>query len=405
MFTKSIKLLSIFSVIVMAWSCQGQTNEAKSQPTVASSHKIVGGPFENGEYMFIDMPKNIKVSDTSPGWNQSGQKLLITGTIFKMDGKTPAPNIIMYYYQTDVNGYYSSSDNKMSKAARHGDIRGWVKTDENGKYSIYTVRPAAYPNSAEPAHIHPSIKEPDINNPYYIDEFVFDDDPILTTAKRKNMRNRGGSGVLRLLEQGDLQIAEHNIILGLNIPDYPEKYNATESSGRAVGEDIMSFTPFHAYGPDKGSKTCPICKYGRYHGILYFVGDNPNWDNISIWLKFLESESKARKKYLKAYFVYGNDKNYNEALVRQQLEELGQALNIEYTALTFVPSFSDTASDIDLNRINPDVGNTFLIFKHSNIVAKYINLKPTPENFERLSETLDATQGDYFQLSSPKQKN
>jgi protocatechuate 3,4-dioxygenase beta subunit len=219
------------------------------------------------------------------------------------------------------------------------------------------------------------------------------------------MRNRGGSGVLRLLEQGDLHIAEHNIVLGLNIPDYPEKYNTTESSGRAVGEDIMSFTPFHAYGPDKGSKTCPICKYGRYHGILYFVGDNPNWDTISMWLKFLESESKIREKYLKAYFVYGNDKNYNEALIRQQLEALGEALNIEYTALTFVPSFSDKASDIDLNRINTKVENTFLIYKHSNIVAKFINLTPTPENFDRISEALDATQGDYFQLSQAKPRN
>jgi len=222
MYRKSINLFYIFFVLILAWSCQGQINDSKSQKTSQRNQDIVGGPFENSEYMFINIPKNIKASDTSPGWNQPGQKLLITGTVYELDGKTPAPNVIMYYYHTDINGYYSISENNSSKASKHGYIRGWIKTDKNGKYSIYTVRPAAYPNSEEPAHIHPSIKEPNINNPYYIDAFVFDDDPLLTKTKRKNMRNRGGNGILRLERQGDLQIADHDIILGLNIPNYPE---------------------------------------------------------------------------------------------------------------------------------------------------------------------------------------
>ncbi|MBK8779898.1 MAG: hypothetical protein IPO25_21785 [Saprospiraceae bacterium] len=31
---------------------------------------------------------------------------LVTGTVFKHDGKTPVPNVIIYYWQTDHNGYY-----------------------------------------------------------------------------------------------------------------------------------------------------------------------------------------------------------------------------------------------------------------------------------------------------------
>ena len=56
-----------------------------------------------------------------------------------------------------------------------------------------------------------------------IDEFVFDDDILLTEEKRKKLENRGGSGILKVLNKGDLQIAAHNIILGLNIPNYPGK--------------------------------------------------------------------------------------------------------------------------------------------------------------------------------------
>ena len=98
-----------------------------------------------------------------------------------------------------------------------------LKSNENGKYSIYTVRPGPYPNTDFEAHIHPAIKEPNIDKEYYIDEFVFDDDTLLTGEKRKKLENRGGSGILRVFEKGDLQIAEHNIILGLHIPNYPEK--------------------------------------------------------------------------------------------------------------------------------------------------------------------------------------
>ncbi len=121
------------------------------------------------------------------------------------------------------------------KAKRHGHIRGWVKTDENGKYLIYTIRPAPYPNEIIPAHIHTSIKEPSIDNEYYIDEFVFDDDKLLTSAKRKALENRGGSGIFRVLISGDLQIAEHNIILGLNIPNYPDKVKSKEQSELQIG--------------------------------------------------------------------------------------------------------------------------------------------------------------------------
>ncbi|MBK8355591.1 MAG: hypothetical protein IPL13_09540 [Saprospiraceae bacterium] len=69
-----------------------------------------------------------------------------------------------------------------------------------------------------------------------------------------------------------MQVAEHNIILGLNIiPNYPQINQSKLNSGLEIGEDNPSFTPFHAFGPDKGTRTCPVCKYGRFHGIVYFI--------------------------------------------------------------------------------------------------------------------------------------
>lgn len=401
MYPKIISSLSFAISLLLLLNCNGQTKQ-QQQSTSITSKTVVGGPFENREFTFIGMPKHIQSVDTSAGWNQDGQKLLITGTIFQRDGVTPAPNVILYYYHTDVNGLYADKADLDRRVVRHGYIRGWVKSDENGHYSIYTVRPASYPNSKEPAHIHPAIVEAGIENPYYIDEFVFDDDVFLTSDKRKKAENRGGSGVLRVLEKGDLQIAEHNIILGLNVPDYPKSKVETISSGLEIGEPVFSFTPFHAFGADKGTKTCPVCKYGRYHGILFFVGNHPNWKEIEAWLLYLEAESEKRKKYLKAYFVYGNDTNFDKILREKELEAMGTRLNLKHLALTSVPSFEDKNSDIDLNRINSEVENTFVIYKQSTIVRKFINLKPTPSNFKMISEALDETQGNFFDLDAPK---
>lgn len=332
------------------------------------------------------------------GFTQKGQRLLITGTIYKLDGKTPAPNVILYYYHTDINGVYARRPGLDPRVVRHGYIRGWVKTDVNGKYAIYTVRPAPYPNTNFEAHIHPSIKEPTIDKEYYIDEFVFDDDKLLTGEKRRRLENRGGSGILRLFNKGDLQIAEHNIILGLNIPNYPETLKAEKESGLQIGEDQPSFMPYHAYGPDKGSRACPVCKYGRYHGIIYFVGDNPNWEDIKKWLAFLEQQSITRRKYLKAYFVYGNGKDYNKNPRQKELERIGIELNVKNIALTFVPSFADTESEVNLSKINQNSENTFVIYRNRTIIDKFINLKPTDENFKLLAKELDTSKGDYFDL-------
>jgi protocatechuate 3,4-dioxygenase beta subunit len=391
--TKLTQAISILTLFIFT-SCNSQTK--------TKSNLVVGGGCDGCELMYVGMPKNITSIDTSAAWTEKGQKLLITGTVYKLGGKTPAPNVIIYYWQTDNNGYYSPSKGMDEKAKKHGHIRGWVKSDENGKYSMYTIRPASYPNRDAPAHIHTSIKEPNIKDEYYIDGFVFDDDKLLTGKKRRALENRGGSGILRVLIDKNMQVAEHNIILGLNIPNYPEKNQTKLNSGLEIGEDNPSFTPFHAFGPDKGTKTCPVCKYGRFHGIVYFVGNNPNWNNIKEWLSFLELESVNRARYLKVYFVYGNNKGYSKDKRKMELENLGNELNIKNTALTFVPSFSNKESEVNLNKINPEVENTFVIYKNRAIIDKFVNLKPTKENYKLISQTLDKTKNKYFNLSEPK---
>ena len=208
------KYLLAAAILFMVSSCNGQEKRGQNRA-------IIGGGCDGCELMYVGMPKAIASIDTSAGWREKGQKLIIKGKVFKPDGHTPAPNVIIYYWQTDNQGYYAPKQGMDERAKRHGHIRGWVKSDGKGNYAIYTIRPTPYPNENMPAHIHISIREAQIATEYYIDELVFNDDPFLTKKKRAVLQNRGGSGILQPLLQNNQQVAEHNIILGLNIPNYP----------------------------------------------------------------------------------------------------------------------------------------------------------------------------------------
>ena len=191
---------------------------ACSQPETTSD-RPVGDGCEDCELMFAGMPATLSWKTKLAPDGEPGEAMIISGTIYKRDGKTPAPDVILYVYQTDNNGRYTPAS-KQVDAKRHGHLRGWVKTDVQGRYEFKTIRPASYPNSKNPQHIHPIIKEPGLSL-YWIDEFLFEDDPVLTDQEKASQPKRGGSGIITLSKNSDgVWIGKRDIILGMNIPNY-----------------------------------------------------------------------------------------------------------------------------------------------------------------------------------------
>jgi len=180
----------------------------------------VGGPCEGCEAIYEYGNKNLSTIDTLPGFKRSSQKIKVTGIIYKKDGKTPAQDVILYAYHTDEKGIYPKKDDSKGWERRHGYLRGWIKTDKTGRYTFYTLRPASYPNTTIQQHIHLTIKEPEINE-YYIDDITFADDPHLSSRTKNRQNPRGGNGIVTLKREGGYLTANRNIILGMNIPNYP----------------------------------------------------------------------------------------------------------------------------------------------------------------------------------------
>ncbi len=185
----------------------------------AQHQKKVGGPCEGCEAIYEYGNKKLSYLDTLPKFEQNTPQLKITGKVFKADGKTPAKDVIIYIYHTNRKGIYELRGGEKGWAKRHGFIRGWIKTGADGRYTFYTFRPASYPDRSEPEHIHITIKEPNVNE-YYLDEYLFEDDPLLSPSIRKKQANRGGSGIVKPILKNGMLTIERNIILGKNIPNY-----------------------------------------------------------------------------------------------------------------------------------------------------------------------------------------
>jgi protocatechuate 3,4-dioxygenase, beta subunit len=207
-------------------SCTQNTLQKKKQ-----EHKV-GGNCEGCEAIYESPVPFEQLSNMVwlPDWKEKenhpdkpGTKLAVNGIVYKPDG-TPAAGVIIYIYHTDQTGVYPAKGDEKGWAKRHGYLRGWMKTNEKGEYKFFTLRPAPYPGGNNPAHIHVTIKEPG-KNEYWIDEYVFDDDPLLTAQERAHMQNRGGSGILKILPYyvgKSMLKSERHIYLGKNIPDYPQ---------------------------------------------------------------------------------------------------------------------------------------------------------------------------------------
>lgn len=132
-----------------------------------------------------------------PPEGEPGERLILRGVVYQTDGKTPAPGVIIYAYHTDAAGVYPTRGDEQGWGRRHGYLRGWVKTDAQGRYEFQTIRPASYPSRNAAAHVHMTIKEPE-RREYWIDEVVFEDDPLVHASYRRQAQDRGGSGIIRL---------------------------------------------------------------------------------------------------------------------------------------------------------------------------------------------------------------
>ena len=386
---KQLLVLFAFFIACVLNACVQKS--AATQKESSTSDSFVGGRCEGCEAIFeTPVPfKKLSYVDTLPDFYEAGPKIMIHGTVYKADGKTPAENTILYVYHTDQTGHYTNRNKEKNWGARHGYIRGWMRTNEKGEYRFYTLRPASYPGTTALQHIHPTVKEAD-KNEYYIDEYLFADDPFIKKNQQAAEEARGGSGMVDLKNEHGIFTGKRDIYLGRNIPNYPSGKKSSLQSGLPVGANCPAFGPLHLTGADKDDTACPMCKYGKGQGVMVWF-NHDNLEQMNLFAKALEATMQQRgEKDFRVFLIYMNPSNLakdqtESKLMQDKHKQWAAAQNLSRTALVWVPSPADKET-CGSYMINPAATNTVLVYKQRRLVAKWVNMDYNDEAVKSIAK-------------------
>jgi protocatechuate 3,4-dioxygenase beta subunit len=177
-------------------SCGESTLAQKSDGDVLAQIKKMAAPNGTEGMGAIDVPADISWRAMLANENTEGESMVISGTVFRPDGKTPAPNTLIYLYHTDMYGIYGRGSEP-----KHGKFRGWMLSDPQGRYEFRSIRPASYPNTTISAHVHMTVTTADAREDW-IDSILFEGDRFISHRERESAGKRGGFQPIVTLVKG-----------------------------------------------------------------------------------------------------------------------------------------------------------------------------------------------------------
>ena len=102
---------------------------------------------------------------------EPGDRLVLTGTVFSSDCRTPLPGALIEVWQANNSGVYDTNKPGNFTETTTFHLRGMLQTNEAGRYEIETILPGRYPippnlpglekyaGLTRPAHIHFRVME------------------------------------------------------------------------------------------------------------------------------------------------------------------------------------------------------------------------------------------------------
>jgi protocatechuate 3,4-dioxygenase, beta subunit len=159
-----------------------------------------------------EAPSRLTSTVTLAGPDEPGERLVLRGTVYASDRVTPVPGVLIYAYNTNAAGIYPKRGTEHGNGRRHGYLRGWLLSDDRGRFEIRTILPGHYPGRDSPRHIHMTVKEP--NRPeYWIDTVNFESDPLLTKEALARLSGRGGPGIVTTTRAADGVLFAHRDVI------------------------------------------------------------------------------------------------------------------------------------------------------------------------------------------------
>ncbi|HKX83908.1 MAG TPA: twin-arginine translocation signal domain-containing protein [Pyrinomonadaceae bacterium] len=198
------------STMPLLAGCSGDMLAQKSSDTILDRIKRNADPGRENWTGAKDVPDSVGPKVVLSAETDRGEPIKISGVVYQADGKTPAPETLIYLYHTDFEGYYG----RRGDPHRHGRYRGWMLTDKEGRYAFNTIKPAPYPENRWAAHIHMTVTTANLHEDS-IDSILFEGDRLINAAERSSAGRKGGFNPILSFVKGDggLLYATRNIQL------------------------------------------------------------------------------------------------------------------------------------------------------------------------------------------------
>ncbi len=143
-------------------------------------------------------PKQVPTDGSIAHHSEPGITLVINGVIEQPDG-SPAADVLIHAYHRDHEGFeLGHNDAEFST----WDLNGWAKTDDNGKFSFHTIRPAVDHLGREAAHIHFTLSSEQYGK-QWAPKVYFSDDALLSADQRQASDQMGRYGSVRKVQVKD----------------------------------------------------------------------------------------------------------------------------------------------------------------------------------------------------------
>ena len=206
-------------LLALPAACETPASDRAASVAVNRPVPVIGHPCEGCEAVFDGMPMEIPSRLRLAPAGEPGVPMRITGRILDGSGRARA-GVVVYAYQTDHAGIYPRPGQQLGvDAMRHGRLRGWVRSDAQGRYAIDTIRPGSYPGEDVAEHVHMHVLEPGCFT-YFINDLMFLDDPKLSAEERRQSTGRGGNGIVMPVNTDGRWLVQRHIVLGQGVPGH-----------------------------------------------------------------------------------------------------------------------------------------------------------------------------------------
>jgi protocatechuate 3,4-dioxygenase, beta subunit len=140
--------------------------------------------------------------------DEPGDPLVIHGRVLAADGRSPVADALVFAYHTDRTGVYAPE----GSPAHTWRLRGWARTDSQGRFEFRTIRPGSYPSRRQAAHVHFNVFTAE--GSFHGGALEFDDDPLIGPDDRRRANASGEFGTIReVRREGNTQHVDFAIRL------------------------------------------------------------------------------------------------------------------------------------------------------------------------------------------------